>query len=521
MPSTIPYSPALALGNLVSQDVLAAVVGMSQAQTPINEAKDELNALITTRRSLDMTVQELVELNVSDADLKPLFDQLSDLNKQLPQVAANYGKLQAANLPQLKTSRTALNKALSMVSSQVESPIDYNRTQIKKMPLSADSMTMDVQYFSYDQNAQSAQSTIATIKGYIANQTSFLGEESSTQLATNAATQISQQTENHSVAGTLVITATCTHKDAVLLAPFILDVDKAVRVWNTVFQDKSQKLDPSDVASLQKIAAESDTTAENNANSLTLLSGATYGSSFVGMVHVLRKDSTSSSQNMVSLAASLQEQFTVGGWFAKESGGFGVDASFSNDIKNLLSSQNVTSHISLVTMGSIPSIKSNQVQIGVKTFADFDPAKMMGNLAALANATTSDQKSVADSATAAQTGAQMLAIQGSTVSNVMLGLSSIDDGQNKILDINSLMTAFEDYIDKAIAGNIGVPINYYTKTITKSQLAEMWVAKYYPGKYLAISGDDSAPAGGSPTAPTTGTTGTGGGDAAGTGTSAG
>lgn len=465
MPSTIPYSPALALGNLVSQDVLAAVVSMSQNQAPIDEAKDALNALITTRRSLDMTMQEMVELNVSDDDLGPLLGQMSKLNALIPQAAATYGQAQVDHLDKLTASRTSLNKALSLVSAQVESPIDYNRTQIKKMPLSADSMTMDVQYFSYDQDEQKAQNTIATIKGYIANQTSFLGEESSTKIATSAAAQISQQTDNHSVAGTLVITATCTHKDAVLLAPFILDVDKAVRVWNTVFQDKSQKLDPSDVASLQKIAAESDTTAENNANSLTLLSGATYGSSFVGMVHVLRKDSTSANQSMVSLAASLQEQFTVGGWFAKESGGFGVDASFSNDIKNLLSSQNVTSHISLVTMGSIPSIKSNQVQIGVKTFADFDPAKMMEKLGTLANATTSDQKSVADSATAAQTGAQMLAIQGSTVSNVMLGLSNLDDGQNKILDINSLMTAFEDYVDKAIAGNIGVPINYYTKTI--------------------------------------------------------
>jgi hypothetical protein len=38
-----------------------------------------------------------------------------------------------------------------------------------------------------------------------------------------------------------------------------------------------------------------------------------------------------------------------------------------------------------------------------------------------------------------------------------------------------------------------VPINYYLKPITKAQLAQMWVAKYYPGKYLAISGDDSTP----------------------------
>jgi hypothetical protein len=147
--------------------------------------------------------------------------------------------------------------------------------------------------------------------------------------------------------------------------------------------------------------------------------------------------------------------------------------------------------VSIIAMGSIPSIKSNQVQIGVKTFADFDPAKMMNNLATLANATTNDKNSVAASAAAARTGAQMLAIQGSTVSNVMLGLDKIDDGANKMLDINSMMTAFEDYVEKAIAGEIGVPINYYVKSVSRAQLAQMWVEKYFPNRYLMIAGDDT------------------------------
>jgi hypothetical protein len=499
MASSIPYSPALALGNLVSPDVLDTVINISKLQGPIDAAKDTLNALITTRRSLDMTVQELIDLSVSTDDLKPLFAELDDVNKQLVQAAADYGKAVVSGTQPIQLLKSKLNA----VNSSVESPVDYNRTEIKKMPLSADSLTMDVQYFSYDQDQQSASNTISDIKGYISDQTSFLGEDVSSSMTAKAGAQLSSQTDNHSVAGTLVITAGCTHKDAVLLAPFILDVDKAVRVWNTFFPDGSDKLDPTDATSLQKIALQSNTADEK---SLSLLSGATYGSSFVGMVHVLRQDASSSSQSMTSLAASMQEQFAVGGWFAKESGGFGVDASFSNDIKNLLSSQNVTSHISLITMGSIPSIKSNQVQIGVKTFADFDPAKMMANLATLANATSTDQQSVASSATAAQTGAQMLAIQGSQVQNVMLGLTNLDDGANKILDINSLMTAFEDYVDKALAGNLGVPINYYVKSITKSQLAQMWVAKYYPGKFLAIQGDDSPPAGGG-TAPAQNTTG--------------
>jgi hypothetical protein len=38
---------------------------------------------------------------------------------------------------------------------------------------------------------------------------------------------------------------------------------------------------------------------------------------------------------------------------------------------------------------------------------------------------------------------------------------------------------------------IGVPINYHLKPITRTQLAQMWVSKYYPNKYLDIQGDDA------------------------------
>lgn len=75
----------------------------------------------------------------------------------------------------------------------------------------------------------------------------------------------------------------------------------------------------------------------------------------------------------------------------------------------------------------------------------------------------------------------------------MSGLANIDSQQNKIIDTNSVMDALDDYVQKALAGNIGVPVNYYLKPITRSQLAEMWMAKYYPGKFLAIDGDDSDP----------------------------
>ena len=162
---------------------------------------------------------------------------------------------------------------------------------------------------------------------------------------------------------------------------------------------------------------------------------------------------TTSSEEMYSVASKLQGQFKVSEWFADASGGFGVEQSFSNDAKNLLSAQNITSHCSLVTMGSIPSIKSNEVRMGVKGFSDDDGAKSMAALMKLQNATASAQDSVDASASAARTGAQMIALQNSKISATLSGLADIDSQQNKMLDTNSVMDALDDYVQKCLAGN--------------------------------------------------------------------
>lgn len=219
----------------------------------------------------------------------------------------------------------------------------------------------------------------------------------------------------------------------------------------------------------------------------------TYGSSFIGMVHILNTTSTSVSEQLATAASSLQAQMDVGGWFEKASGGFGVSATFANSVKNLLSSQNISSHVTLICMGTIPSMVASDVKMGVEQFAKFDPEASMNAIATIQNATVADQGSVSQAAEAARTGQQMVSIKATEIKSALSALSEIADGSNKVLDVNSMMTALDDYIQKASKGESGVPINYYLKDITKDMIAEMWVAKYYPGKYLAISWDDSKP----------------------------
>lgn len=483
MPSTIPYDPSLVLGNIVSQEKLDNLVQMSQLQAPADSAQTTLNSFITLKRSVDMTIQEMIDMGV---DVTDLIKESQDINKQVQAAAIDYGKKKLA----AELAIQPLRGKIAMVSDEVESPIDYNRSIIKQMPISSDSLQMNVQYFSYDENAQSSSSHAATISSFVSESLSIFGEGQSSQASESVQTQVNSQVSRHSISGTLVICITCTHKNAQVFAPFILDVDKAVRAWNKLFPDNMIKTN--DPVSIAKIEATAETKEDKAFN---LLSGATFGSSFVGMVHILNTTDSSSSQSMESIAASMQETFDIGGWFASGTGGFGVAASFSDSAKNLLSTQNIQSHCSLVTMGIIPSIKSNQVKVGVQGFSDFDPAKQMQELATLQGATANDNNTISSAADAARTGQQMITLKNSTITATLSGLSQIDDGANNIIDTNSMMTAMDDYIQKCIQGgnNLGVPINYYLKPITQSMIARAWLAKYYPNKYnKAGSADDSS-----------------------------
>lgn len=474
MPSVIPYDPSIALGNIVDPKKLEVLEKISELNAPVDVAENRMNELIAFKRSIDNTIQELGSMHVNTDEL---YDQSAEIGKQIQEAAVDYAKTKL----EAKTGILEI-KCSPLVNSSWESPLDYNRTQIKKMPLSADSMNMNVQYFSLDQNSQSAKTQCENIQSFISSEFKFLGNDFSEQASKAAASQLNSQYSKHDISGTLVIAVSCTHKDAALLAPCVLDVDKAIRVWNSMYTDDMLKTE--DPVNIMQTAAGAATPGEK---SMTIVSGATYGSCFVGMVHILNSSLTMSSEQMNSIIDKIQTQCKTASWFADISGGFGLNSQFSNDIKNLLSTQNISSHCTLTTKGSIPSIKANNVQLAVKEFTKFDGETSMQQLTTLQNATNSEMASVDKSAESARTGQQMISLQNARIEGVLSGLSEIDDKANKILDINSMMNALEDYIDKALNGQLGMPVNYYLKPITKSQLAQMWVNKYFPNKFLKVS----------------------------------
>lgn len=474
MPSTIPFDPSIVLGNIVDPIKLDQLNRIAEQQAPIDVAENNMNSLIAFKRSIDMTISELANMSIDTSELS---QQSAEIKEKILQAAKEYAQTKITNKQAIQQIQ-----AEPIVNANWESPLDYNRTAIKKMPLSSDSMNMNVQYFSFDQNSQDSKTQSKSIQDFISSEFKFLGDDFSEQASKAAASQINSQYSRHDISGTLVIAVSCTHKDAALLAPCVIDVDKAIRVWNRMYKDDPLKTN--DPVNMMNTAREAGTEKEQ---AMTIVSGATYGSSFVGMVHILNTQSTMSSERVNAITESIQSQLKVKSWLANFTGGVGLSEQFAESVKSLLSMQEISTHCTLTTHGSIPSIKSNQVKMAVKEFTSFDGKSAMDDLAGLQNAIAMDKDSVDASAESARLGNQMVALKNAHVNGVLSSLNEIDDGNNKIIDVNSMMTALEDYIDKALGGEIGMPINYYLKPITKSQLAQMWVDKYFPDKFLKVN----------------------------------
>ncbi|WP_444931569.1 hypothetical protein ACJJIF_07290 [Microbulbifer sp. SSSA002] len=479
MSYSIPFDPALTLGNIVPNDHIEVLKEIDGLQREVDKEKEKLNSQIMLKHEIELTKQELVNTGVQVDNLE---EKISDIAEEISTTAENYADVALAKYPEIQEARASL----PAINSSIESPIDLNKSEIKRTPISSDSMSMNAQYFSYEENFQASSDVMAQISSYISASTSFMGSSRSAEISNSVQTQIQQQIEHHSVAGTLLITANCTHKQSSMYAPFIIDVDKGVRAWNAVFQDNANLLiDTSDPNSIWQIA-NSDPAEET----MNILSGATYGSSFVGMVHVLRDNTTRSAQQMQAAAASLQVQMDAGSWFADVSGGFGVDASFAESVKSVLSSSSISSHVTLVTHGVIPTIQANTVSHVIKGFSDDDMAETMNKLAGLQNRTADKHDSLRESAEAARTGARLIALESAKLESAVTAVKKLDGASNKMLDIDTLMTAFTYYVDQAAAGEAGVPINFFIKPINRRQLAEMWVAKHIPGRYITSDGDD-------------------------------
>ncbi len=490
MATSIPYDPSLVLGNLIHEKDIKQLQAIKKAEEPANAAQNKLNDSIQTKHKLDMTLQEMVEMNVPANDLGDFKDSIEEVGKSIAENAAEYGK--AVLKSQKDVSKLNGDGGNIDITEMPESPIDWNKSALKQLALSSDTMIVDAQYFRNEDERDGSGAHASTVAASASSTISSIwGPKFSTSAAGSVKKTVLNQTSQHNIEGTLVITATATHKQTDLFAPFVMDPEKAVYAWNWMFpNDQIQTTRPETL--VQAIENVSANGSDDQKEFLSLLSGQTIGSSFVGMVHILRTERTDSSQRSSSSASKFASEFEWGGFFASGKGAFGVDSEFSDNIKNMLSTNDITSHCSLITMGIIPTLKSNELKTSISQLKP-DATEVMGQLSAIQGATDSDINSVSSEASKAKVGQQFMSLNNSYIKEVVSNVTQSDKESNKIIDVNSLMTAFDDYVQKAEKGENGVPINFFVRHIDKPMIAKAWLKKFSPqDNWQLSSGDDES-----------------------------
>lgn len=286
--SSIPFDPGLVLGNLVAPERIEHLMAIADAEKPMNAANDRMNNLIQANYKIGMITNQMVTMNVSVDALTKLRKEEKNLKKEMAKAAMVFAR------ETIKSERKvrALKKggAQTQISMNIETPMCYVQSEMKPFDISFDSLKFDVQYFQKNAAVDSVESFSRQISSHAANSEGGWHGSQSNSFAGSVNEQMMAQQKNSELEGTIVISAHTTHKAASIMAPFVMDARKAITAWNYSFPDDLLNTSPEDIfqAAMKK--------RKKGDNVMHLLSGYTKGSSFVGFVHILKKEHTQSSQ---------------------------------------------------------------------------------------------------------------------------------------------------------------------------------------------------------------------------------
>ena len=483
---SIPYDPSLALGMIIEPEKINQLKAIAEAQNPINLSREKVNALLRQKLSLDMLMQELSTLKVKEEQVTKVSQEIDKLNEAIGDAAIELSEnvLTAEQaIAQLKSQQ-----GQKQISSAVQSPVDFAASQLKPMPISSDTMSMDVQYFRFQRNADSNENHSRKVASFVGGSVGdFFGNSVSAKVSGQANKAVTRSQSNHELLGTLVFVVNCTHKTAQILSPLVLDVEAAIDGWIATKGDWPGGDPESD--EVMATLAKTKTKKSDYENGLPVLAGATYGSSFVGFVHFTKTETTQDSQEADSAAMQASLKIERNLFLGKAMGEIGMSAEAANSVRDLLSTSNIQSHASVISMGIIPSIKSNNVKSTVLALKD-DPKERMEALAAMQGATNAGMQTMASAAGSAQKEATVEKMETDYVSAAIQGAAEIDSQDNKVIDLNSLMTALDDFIARVNGAEGGVPINFYIKYISARTIAIAWLQQYYPEMLQKIRGID-------------------------------
>ncbi len=470
------YASKHVLGNVVNKSFLEETSLIGVAQAKIDGARGQLNSLISLRRSLNQTI---TEVGATGVPVEKLEAEVEKLSKEIEEAATSYVEIRLEEERNIQKSHAKI--AAEPLWDELESPIDFNRSQVITRPIGIDAMKLDAQYFNF--NESDKEGSLNKVKNFVRGFAEDLGKEAAQDLSEKAGVSVERQMDQFEVVGTLVIAASCTHANAHVLYPIKLDVEESLMLWNRIFKD-----DRIITSNPDALRLEVETFAKREPNYLNLISGVTYGSSFVGMMHLLRHQGNSASgegedseeakdetKSDAELAESLRDYLKLGSWLQDISGGIGIDPTILADVRNQLSMSKVRAHVTVDTLGVLPSIKSNLVGSNLSQITKLKGVEKV--VAGLEQQSDGDHSTLSSRAESARLGGRAMAVEGSRIGNLVGSLRQADEAADQVMNLGTLLSAFDDYANKIKRETSGLPISYFFRRINRHEIIQAFLAQ--------------------------------------------
>lgn len=468
---SIPYDPTLVLGNVITIDKINTLIKLSELQTQVNALDDAVTSAFQLVLSIKMSIVELGNLQIDTSNLRA--SQISaedDLKAYIAQRTAAKISYQKAVLEE------SLKVKASQVGKEPNSPLNFEKSKLQYLDLSSDTMKMDVQYYKFMRNSQSNSDEVATISSSIAESISFLGDYEKASTQSQIHSQVNRAYQNDDMSGMLTVSISSTHKKVAQFSPIIINIDEMMRAYALI---NGKAFDPKVQRDCSKA---SDPT-------MTILTGVSYGSSFIGFIYITNDQATSSNQITESSFESANAAVKISSWFdlgSTETSGQ-VTSQASSMVKNLLSTQNVNSHFGVICLGIIPTIASNNLKTALKGYDMGATAEQAINAF---NDVGQNGASMANAVQESTTKNEFIKMVAEQAKSTFVGLAALDEEENKVLDLNSMMNAIDDYVTEVRQAQGGVPINFFIESYTDCDIQRMWQDKY--DKYSTRPKDSSS-----------------------------
>lgn len=421
-------------GCAISSKLAEIMREVQITEAVIDSARDRMEASIEAKREMDLLRSEMEAMGI---DTGKLGDTISKLQENILIDTENYMKTFMENHVILSEQRKRLREVESEESFMF---VPVLKGEMVSKPLLVDSMRMDSRYFSITGN--NSETVVAELRKFVSSGTSQ-------ETASEAGSLFASQCSDSLFCGSLVVSVSCRHRNVRLYESLDVDLCKAVDVWNRMHPDK----EPLTLDSPFPGIAE-------KAEPLSVVQGAAYRSYFVGMIHFFRTD-TAKVKEIEGSISELQQKMQLGSWFNYMKGEYGVAPEILNDVLSLIAGKKINTHISILSTGVIPTVKTNALKSCVKE-------SVINGKSDAPDEENSVSQTMASAGENNKKATRRISVAKQRLSAMMEAISNADEKENNSLNVSTLLSALDNYLEKVSSNDpmvFGEPYRFYVGEI--------------------------------------------------------